>query len=118
LVTSACSTLLAALPDALDEGVRRRPVTGDDTRTAAWGDPAVTLRCGVGLPAQRQTPLIIDGFPLVTEERAGVVTYTTSDRAVNVSLRVPRSYEEQVYLVQDLIPLLKRLPAPRPAPGG
>jgi hypothetical protein len=48
-VVSACAALIASLPDELDTGVRRRPVTGDDTRTAAWGDPPITLRCGVPL---------------------------------------------------------------------
>ncbi|MBK5306722.1 MAG: DUF3515 family protein [Frankiaceae bacterium] len=117
LVVSACAALLSALPDELDADVRRRPVSGDAARTAAWGDPPVTLQCGVPLPGQERPPLFIDGFPLVTDERGDAVTYTTSDRAVNVSVRVPKSYDEQVYLVQDLIPLLKKLPSPKAVPG-
>jgi uncharacterized protein DUF3515 len=117
LVSRACATLVGTLPDELDKDVRRRQVTGDAGRTAAWGDPAITLQCGVPLPDQRQPPLIIDGFPLVTDERGDAITYTTSDRAVNVAVRVPKSYEDQVYLVQDLVPLLKKLPAPQAAPG-
>jgi hypothetical protein len=116
-VISACRALLAALPDELDTGVRRRPVTGDATRTAAWGDPAITLTCGVPLPDQSLQPIEIDGLKLVTKKARGVVTWTTFDRAVNVSIAVPTSYEEQIYDVQPLVPALKKLPAPKAAPG-
>ena len=109
-VVSACTALLASLPDQLDKGVRRRPVTGDPTRTAAWGDPPVTLRCGVPLPDQSLEPIEIDGLKLVTTKAAGMVTWTTFDRAVNVSIDVPTAYEEQVYDVQPLVPMLKKLP--------
>jgi hypothetical protein len=71
----------------------------------------------VPLPDQTQTPLIIDSLPLVTDETADAVTYTTSDRAVNVSVRIPKEYDSQAYLVQTLIPLLKKLPRPGAAPG-
>jgi hypothetical protein len=115
-VLSTCRALIASLPEQLDDGVRRRPVSAAD-RTAAWGDPAVTLQCGVPLPDQTQTPLIIDNLPLVTDETGDAVTYTTSDRAVNVSVRIPKGYDSQAYLVQTLIPLLEKLPKPRAAPG-
>jgi hypothetical protein len=116
-VLSACRQLLASLPAELDDGVRRRPVTEDAERTAAWGDPAITLRCGVMLPDQTLEPIEIDGLKLVTTKAAGVVTWTTFDRAVNVAIAVPTAYEEQVYDVQPLVPALKELPAPQPAPG-
>ena len=117
LVLSSCRSLIAALPDQLSKDVHRRPVTGDATRTAAWGDPAVTLQCGVPLPDQAVTPVTIDGLPLVTDERGAQVTYTTQDRAVNVTLTVPKSYQDQAYLVLPLIAVLKKLPAPDAAPG-
>jgi hypothetical protein len=117
LVLTACQALLAALPAELDKGVRRRPVTGDTTRTAAWGDPPVTLRCGVPLPDQSLEPIAIDGLKLVTTKLPGVVTWTTFDRAVNVAIDVPTAYEEQVYVVQPLVPLLAKLPPPVAAPG-
>jgi hypothetical protein len=116
-VVSACTTLLAAIPAELDTGVRRRPVTGDANRTAAWGDPAITLRCGVALPDQTLEPIVIDGLKLVTTKAPGVITWTTFDRAVNVAIAVPTSYQEQVYDVQPLVPMLKNLPPPQPAPG-
>jgi hypothetical protein len=111
--------LLATLPSQLDKDVRRRPVSGDATRTAAWGDPAVTLRCGVPRPDQGLEPIIIDNLSFVTTKAHGVTTWTTSDRAVNVSIDVPASYTgEQGYLVTPLVaPLLAALPTAAAAPG-
>ena len=109
-MVSACTSLLASVPDELDTGVRRRPVTGDAHRTAAWGDPAITLRCGVAPPDQTLEPIVIDGFKLVTATSGGVVTWTTFDRAVNVAIDVPTSYQDQLYDVQALVPMLRKLP--------
>ena len=108
--------LTAALPDELDKGVRRRQVSGDAGRTAAWGDPVVTLQCGVPLPDQTLEPLVVDGLAFVTVRKGDSVVWTTRDRAVNVAVDIPTSYE-QAYLVQTLVPLLKKLPAPAGAPG-
>jgi hypothetical protein len=71
----------------------------------------------VPLPDQTQTPLVIDGFPLVLDQHGGDVTYTTADRAVNAAVLVPKSYQDQAYLVQVLIPALKKLPQATAAPG-
>jgi len=107
---TACRSLTTALPASLDKGVDRRRVRGDSALTAAWGDPPITLTCGVPPGDATQTPLVIDGLPLVTVEGRQAVTYTTVDRAVNVRLVMPKSYDEQAYLVQPLIPALKALP--------
>jgi len=116
-VLSSCRALIAALPGQLVEGVQRRPVSGDADRTAAWGDPPVTLQCGVPLPDQTVTPVTIDSLPLVTVERGPQVTYTTQNRAVNATVTVPKTYDDQAYLVLPLIAALKRLPTPGAAPG-
>lgn len=42
-----CAEVLQALPGVLADG-ERRSITSQ--ATAAWGDPAVTLRCGVEVP--------------------------------------------------------------------
>jgi hypothetical protein len=118
LVVSSCRALISSLPDELDSGVRRRPVTGDATRTAAWGDPAITLRCGVAHATTGVGPITIDGLSFLTNASAGITTWTTTDRAVNVSIDVPKSYAEQVYDVNPLVgALLRALPAASAAPG-
>jgi hypothetical protein len=118
LVVSSCRALLSSVPDELDKGVRRRAVTGDPTRTAAWGEPPITLRCGVARATSGIGPVTIDGLSFLTQASNGVTTWTTTDRAVNVSIDVPKTYQEQVYQVNPLVaPLLKALPAAAPAPG-
>jgi hypothetical protein len=47
---AACRALVETLPDEVD-GEERREVTGADGRAAAWGDPAIVLRCGVPQPS-------------------------------------------------------------------
>ena len=114
----ACAALLAAVPEELDPGVTRRPVTGDATRTAAWGEPPITLRCGVPLPDQGQTPLVINGLAFVTKETGDTVLYTTQARSVNVALEIPTAYENQGDVVIPLVePILRTLPEPEAAPG-
>jgi hypothetical protein len=46
----ACRELVADLPDTM-AGHERREVTGDTEYGAAWGDPAIVLTCGVGVPS-------------------------------------------------------------------
>ena len=47
---AACRDVVAALPDEVD-GQERREVAGADGLAAAWGDPAIVLRCGVPQPS-------------------------------------------------------------------
>ena len=47
---AACASLVADLPDRLD-GQARRTTVPSSGLTAAWGDPAIILRCGVDVPA-------------------------------------------------------------------
>ncbi|MCW2666824.1 MAG: hypothetical protein JWN57_1786 [Frankiales bacterium] len=122
LVVQSCARLLAALPESLDPGVTRRQVTGDGTRTAAWGDPAVTLECGVDRPTRAEPPTELgppDRTELVaftTRDVGAGTRWTTSNRAVTVAVTVPDAYDAQV-LTELLDPLLDTLPAPSPAPG-
>jgi hypothetical protein len=44
-----CRNFVSSLPGEL-AGEERREVTGDDGLVAAWGDPAIVLRCGVDEP--------------------------------------------------------------------
>jgi hypothetical protein len=47
---AACAALSGKLPARLD-GHARREVNPASSLTAAWGDPPITLRCGVPRPA-------------------------------------------------------------------
>ena len=48
---AACERILAHLPGTL-AGEPRRTVSPADALGAAWGDPAIVLTCGVGVPEE------------------------------------------------------------------
>ncbi|MCW2779166.1 MAG: hypothetical protein JWN17_2891 [Frankiales bacterium] len=120
-VVSSCGALLRALPEEIGEGLKRRKVLGDPLRTAAWGDPAVTLECGVARPTRPEPPIEVgpnDDGPLVaftTHDVGAATRFTTSDRSVTVAVTVPDVYDGQVLV--DLTGPLRALPTPSPAPG-
>lgn len=57
---TTCEGFVADLPDTL-AGLDARDVTGDTAYGAAWGDPAIVLTCGVGVPEE------FDQFSACTE---------------------------------------------------
>ena len=121
-VVAPCSALLRALPEEIGDGLRRREVTGDPLRTAAWGEPAVTLECGVPRPERAEPPVELgpnDDGPLVaftTRDVGAATRFTTSQTAVTVAVTVPDVYDSQVLVT--LTGPLRALPTPSPAPGG
>jgi hypothetical protein len=84
---AVCTSLLAALPDQVLESTRRP--TDPGVLTAAWGDPPITLRCGVaappGLTASSEC-LEVNGVGWFDEPAEGGVLFTTVGRAVFVEV--------------------------------
>ena len=117
---SACAALLAALPPEIDPGVERREVTGAPDRVAAWGDPAVVLRCGVPAPGPLVQLLEVNRVQWsVTSSEAGS-EWTTVGRAPTVSVMIPKDYEQSggAELILPLSPsILATLPASAPTSG-
>jgi hypothetical protein len=106
-VSRQCSSLVEALPDPVSNH-DRRDVTPPDALGAAWGDPAIVLRCGVARPAAlRRTSSCfeVDGVgwlatragkeATATSSAAGTLTFTTIGRSVYVELDVPDAYQPQ-----------------------
>jgi hypothetical protein len=96
---AACTALHAALPDTVNGG-KRRGTTPQSVDRAAWGNPAVTLRCGVARPgiitpgAGNYDPLgadlpWINGVAWVAELKPGGVLFTTTNRALYVEVWSP-----------------------------
>lgn len=102
--TATCSRLLDALPDTVDDQ-SRRAVTPEDALAAAWGDPAIVLRCGVDRP-DAMTPdaqlFEVDGLGWLPEQLTGGYVFTTSGRTVYVEVTVPDDYAPEVNAVVDL----------------
>ncbi|HEY9472975.1 MAG TPA: DUF3515 domain-containing protein [Mycobacteriales bacterium] len=89
-----CPDFVAALPITLD-GLHSRPAQSTSPWVGAWGDPAVTFRCGVPRPAglEQTSPLqVVDGVQWYYRQDGDSVVFTAVDRPVYVELTVPSRY--------------------------
>ncbi len=130
--TPACVALTAALPDELGGLARRTIEHADDpslTGVAAWGEPAVVLRCGLPTPAELTctTPLQqVDGVAWLPLSTGGDTTYLVVDRSVRVALTVPGAvtstgpWQQTTQLIAATLPEREicRGGVPLPADGG
>ena len=100
---ATCDAVLAALPDQVLESTRRPTEPGVLSR--AWGDPPITLRCGVaappGLTASSEC-LEVNGVGWFAEPADGGTLFTTIGRAVFVEVGVPADYAPEVDVLVDL----------------
>jgi hypothetical protein len=111
----ACAALVDALPDRVADLPR---VDSDPGKGygAAWGDPAVELRCGVPRPAGLdafatcQTTNGVDWFIPESQQtgRPEDITMTTVGRSVNLEVRIPSAYFPPAAAMVDLAPAVKR----------
>jgi hypothetical protein len=111
---ASCRALLDALPAKVAEQ-SRRPTTGNKF-AAAWGDPAIVLRCGVGVPrgydkfAACQRANGVDWFvpeSVISDQRADVVM-TTIGRSPRVEVTVPAPYRPSLAPMTDLAEAIKQ----------
>ncbi|HST63607.1 MAG TPA: DUF3515 domain-containing protein [Mycobacteriales bacterium] len=87
----ACRELISALPTDLGD-LPARPVDSPSPYVVAWGEPAVTLRCGVARPpAFVATADVqqISGVAWFAERRGPTTAWTVVDRPVYVEVLVP-----------------------------
>lgn len=92
---TGCARLHHQLPAALDDR-DARDVTPSSTRTAAWGSPAVVLRCGVGRPAGLTTTselVEVNGVDWFLDERSPAYVFTATGRSAYLQVRVPSSVD-------------------------
>ncbi|WP_052432488.1 DUF3515 domain-containing protein [Streptacidiphilus carbonis] len=103
-----CGALVAALPKTL-MGQSARSVAPAPGSTAAWGDPAVTLRCGVNAPgaldpaSSEYDPKLdnhdaqdVNGVCWLTgTAKGGGYVFTTIVQQTYVEVTVPGSYAGQ-----------------------
>ena len=111
---AACSRLVRALPDRL-AGQRRRAVEGASGFAAAWGDPAIVLRCGVAKPRGfdrfatcQETNGV--GWFIPEEQMTGAprpITMTTIGRVVYVEVRLPTEHWPPAAAMVDLASAIK-----------
>jgi hypothetical protein len=105
---SACEALVDALPGSVSEQSRR--ATKGNPLGAAWGDPAIVLRCGVGKPADYdplvgcQTANGLDWFvpKKAIDDQGADIVMTTIGRRPAVEVRLPATYRPPVAAMVDL----------------
>jgi hypothetical protein len=116
-VDAACARLLAALPHEVDPGVARRPARPDAAHTAAWGDPPVTLECGVAPPDPNDAPLVVNGVGFTVHDVGPATRWTTYGRTVLAAVTVPDHYQNGIELIYPLAaPVAASLPVDPAAP--
>jgi hypothetical protein len=93
--------VVAALPERL-AGLERHRTEPESTSTAAWGDPAVTLVCGVPGGSRLDDSYEFDGVQWALHDVGAARAWTTLDRRVNVLVTVPDAYDGQAELLGSL----------------
>ena len=103
---TACTQLVARLPQRL-QGAARRRTEPDPATTAAWGDPAITLVCGGPDGSGLAEPFVVDGIRWALYEGGGGRTWTTVGHRPGVQVMLPDAYQNQAELIALLsAPLL------------
>ncbi|QNN52093.1 DUF3515 domain-containing protein [Nocardioides mesophilus] len=111
----ACRRLVAALPETVADQPRR-DVDPAGSTVAAWGDPAIVLRCGVGTPDgfdDLSTCQVTNGVGwfIPEEQITGEPTeilMTTVDRTPAVQVRIPREYFPPAAAMVNLAAAIKQ----------
>ncbi len=111
----ACSDLVKDLPGRVADQ-KRRDVDPGDGYAAAWGDPAIELRCGVPRPdgfdkfATCQRVNGVDWF-IPESQQTGEpadITMTTVGRVPRVEVSLPEDYWPPANAMADLAPAARR----------
>ena len=111
----ACRALVGALPDHVADQPKREVDTGKGFG-AAWGDPAIELRCGVPTPKgfdKFATCQVTNGVGWFIPESQQTgkpvdIVMTTIGRAQNVEVRIPADYFPPANTMVDLAAAVKR----------
>jgi outer membrane murein-binding lipoprotein Lpp len=103
-----CKGLLADVP-AKVAGQDDRLV--EDRNAAAWGDPAIIMRCGVEKPDDLGPSSrcdMVDDIGWFTETTSDGYLFTTIGRDFNVSVEVPSDYDPEADALVDLADAIGR----------
>jgi hypothetical protein len=101
---ATCADLVEALPEVVDDAVRRDVEPPTDA-AAAWGHPPVILRCGVGEPVGVDPTLAVlevGGVGWRSVPGSGGTFFYTAERAVVVEVAVPDDYAPEADVLVDL----------------
>lgn len=110
-VSAACTQFHDRLPTRVNNQEARvtEPQSGS---TAAWGDPPIVVRCGVGVPQDYRpdgSVIQVDGIDWYITELSNGVRFTTLGLDQNVEVSVPAAYRPEVNTLLDLSSALQVL---------
>jgi hypothetical protein len=98
-----CTAVMTDLPAKVLDESRRTVKPGQ--LSAAWGRPAIVLRCGVdkppGLSATSQC-FEVNGVGWFAEEANGGYLFTTIGRPAFIELAVPKDYAPEANALTDV----------------
>ena len=119
-VTSQLPTTLRTLP--------QRPVSAGSEQNAAWGEPPITVQCGVPQPAMCPTLaggpdcvpldtelLTMNGVCWYAEQGTGATAFTTMDREQAVRVTVPSSYQQAAQWANEFSDVVVETDKSKPA---
>ncbi|MCT2594306.1 DUF3515 domain-containing protein [Streptomyces sp. N2-109] len=112
----ACRALHGELPGRVN-AEDRAELDPASKYTAAWGDPAIELRCGVPRPevltpgSEHYNPLAdqaeVNGVHWLIEPRDGGYRFTATGRDAFVEVTVPDDYAPEIGALPDLAKALR-----------
>jgi Protein of unknown function (DUF3515) len=109
----ACVAVFAKLPVRLG-GLDARRTETDSSFVAAWGDPAIVLRCGVTRPAilgSPQAAQLVDVNSVIwqPDPQQNQTVYTAVDRSVYIEVTVPAGADQPLPLLAPAVQALPQL---------
>jgi hypothetical protein len=99
----------------------RRPVTAGPDQNAAYGDPPITLACGVPPISLPQTADVyaLSGVCWYSQPGDGGTMWTTVDRETPVRVTVPGAYHSPgQWVIEFSAPISAALPRAATVPAG
>lgn len=97
-----CVRVAAALPKTLLKA-QRRTTKPRSPALAAWGDPAIILRCGVESPgASTDQCETVNGIDWVVHDLSDGVEFTSFGRSPAVQVLVPKHYAPEAFALPAL----------------
>jgi hypothetical protein len=118
-----CRAFVAALPDTVRK-LPRRPVSNGVEQNAAYGEPPITVSCGVPAPSVAPTATVyaVSGVCWYAQRATGGAkdtTWTTVDRTVPISVTVPGNYDSPGQWASEFNDtIISSVPSSKTAPAG
>jgi hypothetical protein len=116
-----CAELVAALPEVVDDAVRR-DVEPPSNAVGAWGQPPIILRCGIPEPGgidPTMAVLEVAGVGWFSLPGEGGTFFVTADRSAVVEVAIPDDYAPEADVLVDLAPAVTdTVPTSVPVDGG